>query len=152
VKKVLATAVLASLIAFGSGCNNDKKKPADVTTTPQLETQPPVNPYVPTTPPGPSVMAVPNNAVAPAPMAGTSEATPVKSTGTKTHSGTHSGKSTASSSKITGGTYTIKAGDTLQKISLAKYGTTKRWKAILKANPQIKNPDKLIVGQKIKLP
>ncbi len=152
-KKVLATAVLAALIGFGSGCNNDKKKVADVPASPPLD-NPPAAVYVP---PSPSVMQLPNSApagntsmVAAAPT-GTGDATPMKSTGktTKSHSGTHS---TAGTSKITGASYTIKSGDTLQKISQSKYGTTKRWKAILKANPQIKDPNKLTVGQKIKLP
>ena len=41
-----------------------------------------------------------------------------------------------SSSKVT---YTIKKGDTLSKISKKHYGTTKKWKAILKKNKSVLN-------------
>lgn len=46
-------------------------------------------------------------------------------------------------------TYTVKSGDTLGAIA-ARNGTTVD--AILKANPQIKNPNQISVGQQIKLP
>ncbi len=45
--------------------------------------------------------------------------------------------------------YTVKAGDTLSGIA-QKYGTTVA--ALLKANPQIKNPDLIRVGEVIKIP
>lgn len=45
--------------------------------------------------------------------------------------------------------YTVKAGDTLTAIA-RKFGTTVE--ALLKANPQIKNPDLIRVGEVIKIP
>jgi nucleoid-associated protein YgaU len=45
--------------------------------------------------------------------------------------------------------YTVKAGDTLSRIA-AKYGLTVD--QIVKANPQIKNPDKLALGDQIVIP
>lgn len=48
-----------------------------------------------------------------------------------------------------GGDYTVKKGDTLTAIAKA-YGTTV--KALLEANPQIKNPNLIKVGQVIKIP
>jgi LysM repeat protein len=45
--------------------------------------------------------------------------------------------------------YTVKSGDTLTAIA-RKYGTTVE--ALLKANPQIKNPDLIRVGEVIKIP
>ena len=47
-----------------------------------------------------------------------------------------------------GGSYSIKSGDTLSQIA-KKQGTT--LKALLAANPSIKDPNKIRVGQKIKL-
>ena len=47
-----------------------------------------------------------------------------------------------------GGSYSIKSGDTLSQIA-KKQGTT--LKALLAANPGIKDPNKIRVGQKIKL-
>jgi len=58
-------------------------------------------------------------------------------------------KSTASIPK----TYTVKSGDTLQKISDKFYGTTKRWNDILELNEKvIDDEDGLQVGMVIKLP
>ncbi len=51
----------------------------------------------------------------------------------------------------TGKTYTIKQGDTFYSISRALYGTDKRAKDIIAANPGI-DPNKLSVGQVINLP
>ena len=43
----------------------------------------------------------------------------------------------------------IKKGDTLSKIAYQFYGSYKKWKGIWRVNSQIKNPDEIIVGQKI---
>ena len=84
---------------------------------------------------------------APAPVA---EEAPAKHTGK--HTGKHEGKHEASGKAgQPGGTWTVQKGDTLQSISKRVYGTTKKWKAIVKANPDI-NPDKIKVGQKLNLP
>jgi nucleoid-associated protein YgaU len=50
-------------------------------------------------------------------------------------------------------TYTVAANDTLQKISMKFYGTTKKWKVIFEANKDVlKSPDKIYAGQVIKIP
>ena len=49
--------------------------------------------------------------------------------------------------------YTVKKGDTLQKISRKFYGTTKKWNSIFEANRDVlKGPDKIYSGQVIKVP
>jgi len=49
--------------------------------------------------------------------------------------------------------YTVTANDTLQKISLKFYGTTKKWKTIFDANKDVlKSPDKIYAGQALKIP
>lgn len=49
--------------------------------------------------------------------------------------------------------YTVRKGDTLQKISKKFYGTTKRWKEIYQANQKVlKGPDKVFPGQVIEIP
>ncbi|MBI4846577.1 MAG: LysM peptidoglycan-binding domain-containing protein [Candidatus Omnitrophica bacterium] len=50
-------------------------------------------------------------------------------------------------------TYIVKKGDTLQKISVHFYGSTKKWKQIFDLNSDtLKNPNKIYPGQKIKIP
>lgn len=49
--------------------------------------------------------------------------------------------------------YTIQKGDTLQKVSQKYFGTTKRWREIYELNRDtLKGPDKIRVGQVIKVP
>lgn len=48
-------------------------------------------------------------------------------------------------------TYTVKKGDTLTKIAVKFYSNAKAYKKIAKEN-KIKNPNKIRVGQKLKLP
>ncbi len=49
--------------------------------------------------------------------------------------------------------YTVKKGDTLQKISKEFYGTTKRWNKIYEANKDVmKGPDKIYPGQELNIP
>lgn len=50
-----------------------------------------------------------------------------------------------------GGTWTVQKGDTLYSISRAVYGSDKKVKDIVAANPGL-TPNKIKVGQKIKLP
>ncbi len=52
---------------------------------------------------------------------------------------------------VAGNVHVVGSGDTLAEISQKHYGTTKRWKEILKANPGI-DPEGLKVGQKVVLP
>jgi nucleoid-associated protein YgaU len=49
--------------------------------------------------------------------------------------------------------YTVKKGDTLQKISKKFYGTTKRWKEIYEVNRELlKSPHSIYPGQVIEIP
>jgi nucleoid-associated protein YgaU len=49
--------------------------------------------------------------------------------------------------------YTVRKGDTLQKISQNFYGTTKKWPRIFEANKDIlKGPNKIYVGQVLNIP
>jgi nucleoid-associated protein YgaU len=49
--------------------------------------------------------------------------------------------------------YTIENGDTLQKISLKFYGTTRKWKMLYEENKDIlKSPDKVYPGKTIRIP
>lgn len=49
--------------------------------------------------------------------------------------------------------YTIVAGDTLSKIAKREYGNANDWEKIVAANrDQIKDPNKIYPGQKIKIP
>ena len=49
--------------------------------------------------------------------------------------------------------YTIKSGDSLSKIAKQVYGDASAWQKIYNANKdQIKNPDMIFPGQKIKIP
>ena len=58
-----------------------------------------------------------------------------------------------SSSSVLERTYVVKKGDTLQKISLKFYGTSRRWNKIFKANKdRLKNSDKILPGQVLIIP
>ncbi len=57
-------------------------------------------------------------------------------------------KTTASAQK----TYTVEAGDRLIDIARDEYGDGRLWKAIVAANPDLEDPDRLLVGQKIRIP
>lgn len=49
--------------------------------------------------------------------------------------------------------YTVEPNDTLQKISLKIFGTTKKWKKIFDANSdKLKTPDRIYAGQVLKIP
>lgn len=50
-------------------------------------------------------------------------------------------------------TYQVQKGDTLQKISMKFFGTTKKWYKIFEANKgTLKAPDKIYPGQTIRIP
>ena len=58
-----------------------------------------------------------------------------------------------SSLKVPDQTYTVVAGDTLSKIAKAYYGDAAKYMKIFEANKdQLKDPDKISVGQKLKIP
>lgn len=59
--------------------------------------------------------------------------------------------SSAMGSSMSGGSYTVKRGDTLYGIAKQKYGDGKQWQKIASANPGLQ-PSTLKVGQKIVLP
>jgi LysM repeat protein len=51
------------------------------------------------------------------------------------------------------GVYTVQSGDSLSKIAQRAYGDAKRYPTIFEANrDQLKDPDKIQVGQKLKIP
>jgi len=55
--------------------------------------------------------------------------------------------------EITYDIYVVKKGDTLEKISKDAYGDLKKWKKIYEANKeQLKTPDRIYSGQKLKIP
>ena len=56
-----------------------------------------------------------------------------------------------SGSTISGGSYTVKKGDTLYGIARNRYGDGKQWSKIASANPGLR-PETLKVGQTITLP
>jgi len=58
----------------------------------------------------------------------------------------------ATVTKGTTQTYVVKEGDTLIKIAKQYYGDGNQWSRIQTANPQIKNPSKLKVGEKLTIP
>jgi len=48
--------------------------------------------------------------------------------------------------------YTVQPADTLSAIAREQYGDDRYWRAIVAANPELKNPDVLTPGQVLKLP
>lgn len=72
----------------------------------------------------------------------------------KKDSGSATGGTAAPDSHATGSTgkvHTVAAGETLSDISKQYFGTTTRWKDIVKANPGV-DPEALKVGQKLTIP
>lgn len=54
---------------------------------------------------------------------------------------------------VSGESYTVQTGDTLQKISQKFYGTTRKWKRIYNANRGVlRNSDRVYPGQKLVIP
>jgi LysM repeat protein len=62
-----------------------------------------------------------------------------------------SGTGGTSDSPVSGKVHLVASGETLSDISKTYFGTTTRWKDIVKANPGV-NPETLKVGQKIVIP
>ena len=61
--------------------------------------------------------------------------------------------STAASPSATGGSYTVKSGDSLSKIAKHFYGDASKWHQIYEANrDKIKNPDLIHPGQEFTIP
>jgi nucleoid-associated protein YgaU len=135
--------IVAALMVAVAGCQNKKKQ----TDTSALN--PPAQPPVVYVPPSQSAAPTEVTSVPPADTVAPADTTPAD---VSAPAPSRSKSKTAHSTKhITGKTYVIKTGDTLYSISRARYGTNAHVKDILAANPGL-NPNKLQVGQKIKLP
>jgi nucleoid-associated protein YgaU len=63
-----------------------------------------------------------------------------------------SGSSRAASRQEDDDTHTVVSGDTFTSIALDHYGSERLIKPLIAANPQIKDPNLLVIGMKIKLP
>ncbi len=60
---------------------------------------------------------------------------------------------TPTASASSGRTVTVASGDSLSKIAKREYGDASKWKRIFEANrDQIKNPDLIHPGQKLRIP
>ena len=150
------TVAAAALLAV-AGCSNSHKPAKGTTTEIAPASQPPVA-YVPPANATPDTTTTPVVAaeVNPTADAGATPRSSAAGTSTTHHKTSTSSKnkavaSAAGTTKITGKKYTVKKGDTLSEIVKAKYGTTKRMKEVLKANPGL-DPDHIKVGQVITLP
>lgn len=90
--------------------------------------------------------------VEPTPVTTTFKPIPVKSNKTATAKGaTTTTGSPASATATAGGKYTVQKGDTLWKIAQQTYGSGKKYKDIVAANPGV-DPNRIKVGQVISLP
>jgi nucleoid-associated protein YgaU len=146
-----------------AGCENQKQPPVTMaptgtqaqTTPPPVYQEPPVTPREPAPVPGQAAGDVYN----PPP-----DTTPIPPEGRSASRSGRSSKATdhkpaprshyASSTPKSGGSYTVKKGDTLQKISEKYYGTTKKWQKIMQANRKTlkDDPKKLRPGMKLVIP
>lgn len=122
VKVVLPSMALMMLVA--AGCANNKKAPSNDIPQNSAVTDVSAAPVAYTPPPAP----VPVQTVTPDPVA--MAPAPVANSG---------------------GTYTVKKGDTLYGIARQKYGDGKQWKKIAAANPGV-TANSLKVGQTLVIP
>jgi nucleoid-associated protein YgaU len=143
VKRVIALAAVLAVM----GCANKKPPQANATEL-NPPAQPPV-PYVPATQPAAQPQTAYNEVPVPAETA--PAAAPTAAHAHKHAAAKPAPKAAAAQGKISGKKYVVKAGDTLSEIAQRKYGTTKKVKDILKANPGL-DPDKIKTGQVIILP
>ena len=158
-KKSLAFVTVVAALAV-AGCNNKNKPKSGTTTEIAPASQPPVA-YVPPQQATPDTMSTPSGQateVTPAPAEMAPESSAHRSSGASAahrRTAPKASHEVASSSshhaRITGKKYTVKKGDTLSEIVKAKYGTTKKMKAVLRANPGL-DADHIKVGQVITLP
>jgi len=157
-KSLKAIAILAvlSVMLLNLGCEKPKQEP--LAPEPEVAAPPPSFPretipdsHVTTTPP--TYEPAPAPGEQPITTIETVEAAPQRKA-TKTQKAKPKEKYASAKKTSAGGkTYVIKKGDTLQEISQKFYGTTKSWKKIANANKGvIKDPNKLPIGGKIKIP
>ncbi len=125
---------LALMLALGVGCSNDKKNVSENRSV--TEISPPSSPYVSDVPiqtvasPTPAASSY-NPSITPAPSSVAAQS--------------------ADASTSSGGTYTVKRGDTLYSIARTHYGNGKEYTKIVAANPGV-SAKTLKAGQKLTLP
>jgi nucleoid-associated protein YgaU len=130
------------------GCQEKKEEPAA-----QAPVQQPVEkfPEAQVPPPEPQPQPPAAASVPPAPPVDTTAEKPAATSGHKAKQ--QPKESYSSGEKKAARTYTVKKGDTLQKISEKFYGTTKHWRRICDANKKVvKDCDKLEPGTKLVIP
>jgi len=129
VKRTLAVGLLG--LAIAGGCSNAKKTSEASVTEPlspaPVAYQPAPQPYTP-------------SPVAAQPV--TYDSTPVATAAPMAASATPA---------VSGGTYTVKKGDTLYSIAKSRYGSGKEYTKIIAANPGL-SPQSLKAGQTITIP
>lgn len=149
-------------LVFGAvlilGCDDQKNQPP-VTNAPPQPAAPPAYPSDPgathANPPQaepPPVAAAPEEPLPEPPPPAPVDSSARKAKPRSARSSAAPRESYAAPSK-SGRTYTVKNGDTLQKISQKFYGTTKNWRKIYNANKsKLKDPNSLKVGTKLSIP
>jgi len=134
------------LVVLAAGCNKPQEEPV-VTAPPQPAQYPEAQ--VPRAEPQPLAAVAEEPELEPPPAVDTeAKAAPKARSSAK-----QAPKDRYAPAKKSPRTYTVKKGDTLQKISQKFYGTTKNWRKIHQANRNtIKDPDVLVEGKKIIIP
>lgn len=161
VARMLAAGLLIGIV----GCNDQKT--TEVTTAPPQAEAPPKFPeeQVPLAEPQPVASAQPAPQPAPVveeapppppePIPVDEEVRPAPRNRAASNSGRRQAprENYATPSRATR-TYTVKKGDTLQKISQKFYGTTRNWQRIFQANRKVlkDNPDRIQEGMKLVIP
>lgn len=156
----IAVASLLLVTALGTGCADNKAKTAKAADgVPLSATVTNINPApaapVTTTTPTDSTYAPPltgGYAASPAytnPTYGGGAASPAYSQTPTTAAPVYA--TTGGAGAATGGSYTVKKGDTLFRIAHDRYGDGKQWPRIAAANPGL-SPSTLKVGQRIVVP
>ena len=143
VKSFITAVLIAGALVVG-GCNDTKKDTKVATAQPNDALVPPTAVVPPTYTPAPE----PAPAVSTAPVTPTAK-TPAKSTAKADTSKAKADTSKASSKSTSTKTYTVKKGETLSEIAKAHKTTVK---AILAANPKVKDANSIQAGQTIHLP
>ena len=156
--------VIALACAMSVGCNMNKKKDASTMpmnssalnipatpaqaapqTAPPAQYTPPPQPvvYDPPAPQQPVIGETPTADASDASYAAPANPAPTRKVSASARP--------ARASSAGGSKYTVKKGDSLWTIAVAKYGNGSKWKAIAAANPKI-DPNHVRAGQTIVLP